>query len=108
MSPKPYLPKEGTPTQEGARKQAWAAFLGLAGALYISRTHLRVWLADEMGIEQRYCIINDMDEVECMTVVDICNERKAKHDQDRRPGGRQRPAGRPGTGTGKHASDPPW
>jgi hypothetical protein len=33
----------------------------------------RCWLAEEMGIEERYAIIYDMDEVECATVIEICN-----------------------------------
>ena len=32
----------------------------------------RAWLADQMGIEDRYAIIADMDDVECATVVEIC------------------------------------
>lgn len=32
----------------------------------------RVWLADQMGIDVQYAVISRMDDVECGTVVDIC------------------------------------
>lgn len=38
----------------------------------------RQWLASEMGIEERFAIIGDMDAVECATVIEICAEPTRK------------------------------
>ncbi len=34
----------------------------------------RQWLAEQMGIEERYAIISQFDAVECATVIEICAE----------------------------------
>lgn len=56
------------------RKRAFAAFYQYAERSGRSRKDARLRLAEEMGIEPRYCIIADMDETECVTVVAICND----------------------------------
>ena len=35
----------------------------------------RQWLSLEMGIEERFAIVAEMDSVECATVVEICAEQ---------------------------------
>lgn len=66
--------KPGTPAQERARAQAWAAFCAACEAKGISRKRGREWLADEIGIGIQHCIIYEMDETECATVIEICGE----------------------------------
>lgn len=73
----PPPPKLGTPAQEKARAQAWATFKTMCGNNRLSNTKGRKWLADQMGIEERYAIIYDMDETECRTVVEICKKNAA-------------------------------
>lgn len=69
----PQPPKPATPAMMRLRADATAALRRkLAG--YSSRSR-REWLAEKMGIEQRYAIIADMDETECRTVLDICGQK---------------------------------
>ena len=76
MRPNRY-PAPATPRKELAphQRQAWAAFARLRDRAFGSNKLARQWLAKEMGIEDRCCIIADMDAVECETVAVICNER---------------------------------
>lgn len=65
-------PKPATPAMLRLRADATAAIKRkLAG--YSSRSR-QAWLAEKFGIEQRYAIIADMDETECRTVLDICQQ----------------------------------
>lgn len=57
------------------RRAAFAAFFQYCERAGVSRRAGRVWLASEMGIDDRYCVIADMDDVECATVVAICNQK---------------------------------
>lgn len=57
------------------RQRAFVAFFDLERATGESRKSLRRWLAERMGIEDRYLIIADMDETECITVEAECRAR---------------------------------
>ncbi len=41
----------------------------------------RQWLAEQMGIEERYAIISQFDAVECATVIEICAERPRRREK---------------------------
>lgn len=57
------------------RFAAFAAFYALKHETGESGRSIRGWLAEKMGIEERYLIIADMDETECITVEAECRER---------------------------------
>lgn len=66
------------------RQRAFAAFFDLEKATGESRKSLRRWLAEQMEIEQRYLIIADMDETECVTVEAECRARLERVTKKRR------------------------
>jgi hypothetical protein len=79
-----------TGTHPPFRQRAFAAFFDLERATGESRKSLRRWLAEQMGIEERYLIIADMDETECVTVEAECRARAdgvTKRRVTRRPRG---------------------
>ena len=57
------------------RFAAFAAFYALKHETGESGRSIRGWLAEQMGIEERYLIIADMDETECITVEAECRTR---------------------------------
>ena len=63
----------GTPRQERWRARCWALFCKLCNESGWSKTMGRQFIAEKMGIEERYAIIYDMDEVELITVASIIN-----------------------------------
>lgn len=72
-----------TPQHPPFRLEAFAAFRKLSAATGESGTSLRRWLAAEIGIDNRHCILADMDATECLTVTTICEERLARIEKRR-------------------------
>ena len=58
--------RELTPEQLAASSAVKAKCSGM------SSKRRREWLAEQMGIEERYAIISEFDAVECATVLEIC------------------------------------
>lgn len=67
---KPRWPE--TPARKIARARAYAMFMQVCNKRGWSKKAGRVWIADQMCIEVRYAGIYEMDEVECITVEEIC------------------------------------